>query len=233
MLLIGHRGSKGTHPENTVAALREAMHADADMVEFDLRITKDGVPVLVHDVRLQGSRRRELAFIRRYTLSELRKRTAGSEMPMTTFDEAMKECFGKIFINIEVKELSVVRPMLEILHSYASTKSQWDSMLISSFKPLILREVRKELPDVALGLVHYRNPLTFIAWHRSLSLSAVGWHRLHISVMAVTLAKKFGLFTYAYTVNRVEAVRKLEDLGIDGVVTDYPRLFHKKLDRKS
>ena len=49
MLIIGHRGSQGTKPENTVASLREAMHADADMIEFDIRLTRDRIPVLSHN----------------------------------------------------------------------------------------------------------------------------------------------------------------------------------------
>ena len=229
MLIIGHRGSRGTKPENTIAGLREAIKADADMIEFDVRLTRDGVPVLNHDFRLNGTRKRDLAFVRRYTLSELQKRTAGTEYPITTLDCALKECFGKIYLNIELKETSAVKATLEVIEKYARAKKDWDSLLISSFKPLALRSVRRRAPHAALGMLHHRNPLAFLGWHRILNLSAVGFHRLYISSLALEVCKRLGLFTYAYTVNREAAARKLGERGIDGIVTDYPKQMRKDL----
>lgn len=222
MLIIGHRGSRGTKPENTIASLREAILVDADMIEFDVRLTRDRVPVLSHDLKLLGTRHRELAFLRRYTVAELEERTAATDYPLVTLDTALKECFGKIYLNIEIKEMSAVAPTLEVIERYAQKKKDWDSLLISSFKPLALVAVRRRAPHAALGMLHYRNPLAFIGWYRILNLSAIGFHRLYVSTVAIEAAKKLGLFSYAYTVNRREAAQKLVDRGIDGIVTDYP-----------
>lgn len=230
MLIIGHRGSQGTKPENTIASLREAMHADADMIEFDVRLTRDRVPVLSHNLHLYGTRKRELAFLRRFTLAELQRRTAGSEYPITTLDMAMKECFGRIYLNIELKESSAVEPTLAVISRYATKKSDWDSLLLSSFKPLALRAIRKRVPHAALGMLHHRNPLAFVGWHKVLNLSAVGFHRLYVSLVALEVAKHLGLFTYAYTVNRKNAAQKLAQQGIDGIVTDYPARMSRDLE---
>lgn len=232
MLIIGHRGSQGTKQENTIASLREAIDADADMIEFDVRLTRDKIPVLSHNMHLYGTRKRELAFLRRYTLAELQQRTAGSEYPITTLDMAMRECFGRIYLNIELKESSAVEPTLEVISRYTKTTQDWDSLLLSSFKPLALRTIRKQVPHASLGMLHHRNPLTFVGWHKVLNLSAVGFHRLYISLVALEVAKHLGLFTYAYTVNRRSAAQKLAQLGIDGVVTDYPAQLSKELDTK-
>ena len=230
MLIIGHRGSQGTKPENTIASLREAMHADADMIEIDIRLTRDRIPVLSHNLHLYGTRKRELALLRRYTLAELQRRTAGSQFPITTLDMAMKECYGNIYLNIEIKEVSAVKPTLEVISRYAKNESDWDSLLLSSFKPLALRAIRKQVPHAALGMLHHRNPLGFVGWHRVLNLSAVGFHRLYISTVALEVAKRLGLFTYAYTVNRKNAAEKLAQQGIDGIVTDYPARLHKEFE---
>ncbi len=225
MLIIGHRGAKAVAPENTLASLEEAIRCDADMVEFDVRVTRDGVPVLAHDFRISGTRKRDLAFIRRYTLAELRQR----DPQITTLDAAMKACFGKIFLNIEIKELASVSPSLIVVEQYAVRKKDWDSILFSSFKPLALRAIRKRVPHAALGMLLDRNPLAFVAWHRLLRFDAIGFHRLHVNDIALQVAKSFGLFTYAYTVNRPDAARHLKEKGIDGVVTDNPALLKKKL----
>jgi glycerophosphoryl diester phosphodiesterase len=57
----------------------------------------------------------------------------------------------------------------------------------------------------------------------------VGFHRLHVNQVALEVAKRFGVFTYAYTVNRQTAARKLADQGIDGIVTDFPARMRKEL----
>lgn len=221
MLIIGHRGSAGTKAENTIASLREALNVGVDVIEFDVRITKDRKPVLAHEFHMIHSHRR-LDYIRRHTLKELRRRSAGSERPTVTLNQALKECFNKVIVNIEIKERAAVGPTLEVLSSFIKHSDDWDTVIFSSFNPLILRKIRKQAPLASLAMLHYRNPLTFMGWHRTLNLSAVGFHRLHISRFGISVAKELGLFTYAYTVNRPDAAQKLRDRGIEGIVTDYP-----------
>lgn len=225
MVIIGHRGAKAVAPENTLESFEEAIAADADMIEFDVRVTRDGVPVLAHDFRLPGSRKRDLAFIRRYTLSQLRDR----DPRITTLDEALKACLGRIFLNIEIKEVSSVRPTFIVLEQYLLEAEDWDGVLFSSFKPLALLAIRQRAPQASLGMLTYRNPLAFIPWQRILKLDAVGFHRLHASDVALQIAKSYGLFTYAYTVNRPQAAQLLSKKGIDGIVTDNPALLRQKL----
>jgi glycerophosphoryl diester phosphodiesterase len=203
------------------------------MIEFDVRLTRDKVPVLSHNLHLYGTRKRELAILRRYTLAQLQERTSTSEHPITTLDDAMKQCFGRIYLNIELKEVSAVIPTLAVISKYAKKKSDWDSLLLSSFKPLALRAIRKRVPHVALGMLHHRNPLAFVGWHKVLQLSAVGFNRLYVSPISLEIAKQLGLFTYAYTVNRKEAAQMLIDKGIDGIVTDYPARMQADFDNPS
>jgi len=230
MLIIGHRGARGEKPENTIAALRAGLESGADMLEFDVRMTKDRVPVLAHDFHMIRTHKR-VDYISRHTLAELQKRSAGTEYPIVTLDAALKEMFGKILLNIEVKRYRAVEPVLEVLGAYLKTKSDWELVLFSSFNPLILRKIRRKARRASLALLHHINPLDFMAWHIPLRLSAVGFHRLHISRFSLAVAKKLGLFTYAYTVNRPEAAKVLAERGIDGVVTDYPTKFVAERER--
>src|SRR5688572_28324101 len=111
MLVIGHRGAGGEKPENTIAALRSGIAAGAEMLEFDVRVTRDHVPILGHDFHMLRTNRK-IDFIARHTLAELTKRTAGSEHPTVTFESALKETFGKVLLNIEVKEYRSIVPIL-------------------------------------------------------------------------------------------------------------------------
>lgn len=228
MLVIGHRGSAGTKPENSIAGLREAIAVGADMIEVDVRITKDKRVVLSHDWHMLRHHRK-FDFIRRHTLSELKKRTAGSEYPVVTVEQLLKECYGKILLNIELKERGVIAPLLTALEPYLKKDDDWDNILFSAFNPLILRALRKRAPQASLSMLHYRNPLNFMAWHRILGLSAVGFHRLYTTSLSLEVAKRLELFTYAYTINRADAAEKLLNKGVDGIVTDYPGKFVEKL----
>lgn len=230
MLIIGHRGSAGTKAENSIASLREAIRVGVDMLEFDVRITKDKHAVLAHDFHMLRSQKK-LDYIRRHTLKELVRRTSGSEHPTVTLQTALKECFGKTILNIEVKERAAVDAILAELKPYMKRKSDWEMVVFSSFNPLILRKIRRTCPHATLALLHYRNPLNFMAWHRSLGLSAVGFHRLHLSRFGASVAKELDLFTYVYTVNRPNALRQLAEKGIDAVVTDYPEQMRRAAEK--
>ncbi|HET7630415.1 MAG TPA: glycerophosphodiester phosphodiesterase family protein, partial [Candidatus Saccharimonadales bacterium] len=85
MLIIGHRGSRGTLPENTIESLLEAIRVGVDILEFDVRATKDKHAILAHDLHMVKTHRK-LDYYRRHDLAELRKRTKASKYPATTLD---------------------------------------------------------------------------------------------------------------------------------------------------
>jgi len=229
MLIIGHRGARGEKPENSVAALRAGIESGADILEFDIRVTRDGVPILAHDFLMYRTNRR-IDFVGRHSLAELTKRTAGSDHPVMTLEAALKECLGKVLLNIEVKEYRAVTPIITLLKKYLKRKKDWDMVMFSSFNPLVLRKIRVKVRHASLALLHYRNPLYFVAWQIPLRLTAVGFHRLHLSEFGLKVAQKVGLVTYVYTVNRLGAAKILQEKGYDGVVTDYPSEFSKNLN---
>ncbi|HET7629760.1 MAG TPA: glycerophosphodiester phosphodiesterase, partial [Candidatus Saccharimonadales bacterium] len=137
--------------------------------------------------------------------------------------------YGRVVVNIEIKESAAVEPTLKTVKKYVKKAADWDNILFSSLSPLILRKLRKAAPKACLSLVHHRNPLNFLVWYRSLDLTAVGFHRLYLPSFGLSVAKELGLFTYVYTVNRPAAARKLLDRGLDGLMTDYPAVMLEAL----
>ena len=226
MLVMGHRGAAGLKPENTIAALRAGMKAGADIIEFDVRLTKDKVPVLNHDFHLVRTHR-SMSLISMLTLEELQKRTAGSDHPVVTLDAALKECAGKVFLNIEFKQSRSFKAALPILQKYITKKSDWKNYIFSSFSPAELSRIRQLIPEAQLGLLHHYNPFLFVRHMRKLELAAVGFHRLNINDFALNVAKRLGMFTYAYTVNRPEAAIRLAQRGVDAIITDRPDIMNK------
>ena len=231
MLVIGHRGAAGLAPENSIEALRAGMEAGADMLEFDIRLTKDLVPVLIHDWRLLRTHHNSAA-ISQLTLKELRSQT--EHQPISTLDEVLDEFFGVIMLNIECKSRGAGEVAAKLIaEQYVKKDDDWDNIIFSSFKGSELAVIRKISQHANLALLHNRNPFIFIAYHRQLRLTAVGFHRLYTNMFALEIARRAGLFTYVYTVNRPRAALLLAEEGIDGVVTDHPNRILAEVQKKS
>jgi len=230
MLVIGHRGAAGLAPENTLEALRAGLEAGADILEFDIRLTKDKVPVLIHDFHTLRTHH-DTSIISRLTLEELQKRT--EKQPIIPLSEVLDEFFGVILLNIELKGRSSGETVAKLIQkSYIKTQRDWDKILFSSFKGSELSAVRHVSPKANLALLHSENPFMFIAYHRKLRLSAVGFHRLYINPFALEIAKRASLFTYAYTVNRPQSALLLAQAGLDGIVTNFPNTILDKIEKQ-
>lgn len=218
MLVIGHRGAKGLAPENTLESLQAGLSAGADMLEFDVRLTSDKQAILCHDARLFGK------LISTTTFSDLR-----NHGNITTLESVLDEFFGKILLNLEYKPAKDVRVVYELLtKKYIRNDKDWENVIISSFRVKPLYGLRKLSSNVNLALLHSINPFSFVLHDRKLRFVAVGWHRLHMSRLAIEMAKKSNIFSYVYTVNRPEAAKILEERGIDGIVTDFPDKFDQQ-----
>lgn len=231
MLVIGHRGWSEKQPMSTLEALYAGLQADADMLAFDVHLTRDKIPVLVHGSSAQTGRFSP-ADTAKLTFSELYKKT--EERPVVPLSQVLDEFFGTILLNIELKGRGTGKIVTELIaDKYAKAAKDWDNAILSSFRGRELSDARKTSPGVNLALLHSRNPFSFIAYHRKLKLAAVGFHRLYLNTFALEIARRTGLFTYVYTVNRPETAVKLAQKGVDGVVTDRPDIILKEISKQS
>lgn len=221
MLIIGHRGAAALAPENTIDALKKGYDVGADMLEFDVQLTRDGVPVVIHDSTLIRTHR--TGRIVRFSKHASLQKAADRGHSIATLDEVMELFFGKVILNLEIKNRGTATQIVDHINThYIKNDSDWHAILFSSFKASELRKVRRFSEHTQLALLHNRNPFAFMAFHRKLRLTAVGFHRLYINSLATGVAKQLGIFVYAYTVNRPKAAYLLAKQGVEGIVTDDP-----------
>ena len=145
MLVIGHRGARGEQPENSITALRAGIASGADAIEFDIRVTRDGVPILSHDTLMYRTHHK-IDVIGRHTLSELTKTTAGSDHQVMTLEAALAECLGRTLLIIDMKEYRSVTPVITVVKKHLKRKKDWEGVVFSSFNPLILRKIKTKAP---------------------------------------------------------------------------------------
>ncbi|HEY5695393.1 MAG TPA: glycerophosphodiester phosphodiesterase [Candidatus Saccharimonadales bacterium] len=230
MLVIGHRGAAGLAPENSLEAMRAGTEAGADMLELDVRLTKDRIPVLTHDFHTLRTHH-DASIISHHTLKELQQKT--QKQPIVPLQDVLDEFFGHILLNIEIKGRGTGKVVADLIQStyVKKPKSDWDNVIFSSFRGSELSTIRRVSRHANLALLHSVNPFSFVVYHRMLHLSAVGFHRLYINPLAIEIAKRAGLFIYAYTVNRPLTALRLAEQGVDGVVTDRPDLILREVKK--
>lgn len=220
MLVFGHRGVKKTSPENTIAAIEDAISQGADGVEIDIQITQDGVPVLLHDptlTRTHGIKKT----VSKISFYELKQLTA--DQPVPSLGEVLELYWKKTYFNIEVKSKNTGKAVVSLIASdFIKDEEDWKYFFISSFKIRELREARRLSDKVQIALIHQRVPFTYFWYHRKLRFSAVGFFKQATHPIATIVARRIGVHTYVYTVNRTKGFQIAAREGFDGVITDYP-----------
>lgn len=220
MLVFGHRGVKKTSPENTIAAIEDAISQGADGVEFDIQLTKDEVPVLLHDQTLLRTHGLKVN-ISNITYHELKQLTA--DQPVPSLREVLDLFWKKTYLNIEVKSKNTGRAVVSLLATdYIKSEDDWRYCFISSFKIRELRQARQLNENVQLALIHQRVPFNYFWYHRKIKFAAVGFHKQWTHPIANIVARRIGVHTYVYTINRTNAIKIAARDGFDGIITDFP-----------
>lgn len=228
MLVIGRFFSQREANEPS-RSIKSATYDGVDILNCDVYLTQDNIAVLVDDALLDTLRTMD-ASTQSYTLRQI-KNIPNTNHPIT-LDAVLHAYFGNIMLALELKSRGSAKVVVELLSTYAKrSQSKWDNVLVSAHKPTELIAARRASSQVNLGFLQELNSFAFITYQPFLDLTAVGFHRLHINSLALQIAKKAGLFTYAYTVNRPDAARHLGELGIDGVVSERPSVIAAQLKR--
>ncbi|WP_028552507.1 glycerophosphodiester phosphodiesterase [Paenibacillus sp. UNC451MF] len=148
---IAHRGYPVKYPENTLVAYQAAYELDFTHLELEFHLSKDGIPVLMHDYTIDKMTNGK-GFIRDYTLEELKQfRVKGAEQ-IPTLEEALNLLKWKMDILIELKQAGDLYPGLEekVLEIVRRTDTLEHSRIIS-FDHFSLIRTRQLNPDIRLG----------------------------------------------------------------------------------
>lgn len=230
MLIIGHRGAKGEAPENTVQSIQRALDDGADMVEFDLRTTRDDVVVLSHGpflIKTHGIWRS----VARNDFTTLRRLTEAKGAPLATFDEILDVVPDHRQLCIEFKRMSAVEPALKLLDKKYPSKKVQSEIFIESFYIHNLRRIRELWPHARLGFLFYRSWQLLKRRHRELNFYALmpfaKWPIRHDAKRA----RRLGLKLYVYGVHGTKILRKSQRAKVDGIITNFPEKMISLLRR--
>lgn len=231
--VIAHRGISARAPENTMAAFSLAFrHPAIRMIELDVRLSRDGVPVVIHDRTLQRTTTGNGA-VRNYTVDELRSFDAGSwfhpsfageRIPLLL--DVLREARDTCWVNIELKrDLFQREPgrfvgrVVEDVHA-AGMESQ---VLLSSFSSDLLAAASVTQPDIPRGVIYnlYRDfgrPPSKLAGRVGATVFVCARRELRRSM--IRDARQHGLALYVYTLNSIQDAKKMAEVGVAGIISD-------------
>ena len=224
LMIWAHRGASGRAPENTLAAFRAAEADGADGIELDVHLSRDGVPVVIHDDTLERTSDGR-GPVGEINLAELRRLDAGSWFGaayagegVPTLAEVFTWAEDRIRINVEIKDAAAGRKVCELLQAYPQVR-----VLVSSFDHRLLAQLRRVAPLLPLGFL-----CDSLFWHRALSRAvAAGAESFHPRLdrtgrHLIQACQGKGLRVYPWTVDSPRQALRLWRLGIDGLFTNHP-----------
>ena len=224
-LIFAHRGANNIAPENTMKAFREAIKLKADYIELDVRESKDGYLVIIHDEdvsRITG----KAGIISEMTLKELRKLDFGKGEKIPLLEDVIKLTIGKIKLNCEIKTENIGKKVIDMIREAKIV----DRTILSSFNHEELLKIQKIDPEIKLASLEEADPQYTNNWEKLKSLiKTAAINRFYsINPFYTYTDKKFiefshnsNLKVFVWTVDSKKVIKEMINLGVDGIITNY------------
>jgi glycerophosphoryl diester phosphodiesterase len=239
VMRIAHRGAsgQGLAPENTLAALEMAIEIGVDLVEIDIHLTADGHPVVIHD-RSVDRTTNGTGFIDTMTLSQVRQLDAGSwfdrsyyNEKIPTLEEVLDLCRNRVPVLIEAKTVESAEAAAVLIRSLRAQSH----VVVQSFHGAGVRAVNRldrRIPTAFLmsgGEAVLRRKTGVVRRVLKLGANALAlkYKAASPELVAMFLARAMGF--WVWTVDEEEEMRAMIDMGVGGIITNYPDRLNKVL----
>jgi glycerophosphoryl diester phosphodiesterase len=226
-VFIAHRGASDRALENSLSAFSLAVADGADMIEFDLRLTSDGVPVVFHDERTGRTAKANLE-VAGTAAVRLRAAILKNGEPIPTLAEVLDLVRGRIPLNVESKVPGGVAAAAKAL---AEARYRGPILLSSGFREECLA-ARALLPGLPCGLVTRRPSMSDLAFCLRHGLSSIHPDHRFLTVLRVRKVLSAGIPLLPYTVDDPDVAFRLIDAGAAGVFSNRALVLREKWDAR-
>ena len=240
IVVTAHRGFSGKYPENTIPAFLAADKAGADIVEFDLRGSRERIPVVLHDPLLQRTsdgtgnvgdyslaQLKELDFSCCWKQGDNDPRLLGSstKVPIPTFEETLEAIPESLGLNIQVKETDT--PLLERICSVFDKYVLYERAYLTVSTFADAEAVRRTNPKIGLCVLERKLPLDMTMLRR---IQAFGCrflqpHRRDVTPQLCRRIREMGFWANLFYSNTDQDNRRFIGYGIQGILTDFPDIL--------
>jgi len=229
--IVAHRGASGYAPENTIAAFDMAVQLQADYIELDVRMCKDGELVVMHDETVERTTTGS-GYVQAYTLQEIKllaSRTADgyvdAKEKVPTLKEVLTRYHGSVGLVIEVKTSPFYPGLEDKLVEVLSRYRQPHRMMIQSFDVEAVRYIHARLPHIPAGVLigEKQHPLPDEALDDIASFADyINYNHEILDRRIVDRIHDRQRKVMAWTIRKEKDMGRVKRLGVDGIITDYP-----------
>lgn len=221
MIVFGHRGARGHAPENTLPSIELALAQGADWIEIDVQMA-DGEAWVIHDATLDRTTDHTGA-VAAASREQLLACDAGNGARIPTLAQVMDCVAGRARLNIELKGKGTAGFVAAAVGNRVQEGgASWDDFSVSSFHHGWLQAVRTLEPEIPIGALFLGVPVDLAASAEALGARAVHLGLDFLDPAMIDDAHERGMAVHVYTVNAEDDLRRMAELGVDGVFTDYP-----------
>ncbi len=245
--IIAHKGASGSAPENTLAAFQKALDLGVDMIELDVRHTKDSEVIVFHDQLLDRTTNGK-GDVHDFTLAEIKELSAGmwgewardstfANERVPTLKEALDLINGQCKVLIEVKHMDHALYhdfALKLVDVIREEKDGFEWCILQSYEDDYLIEAKEYEPRVQTKkLLVGEDSTPLLAFYvetrvhlgrggKEMPLAALNPHYETLSPRRIFRMHSRGYKVYTYPVNERDDMIKMLNMGVDGIITDFP-----------
>ena len=220
ILKIAHRGASGYAPENTLAAFQKAIELGADMIEFDVSLTKDKRLIVMHDLSVDRTTNGQ-GFIRDLTLKQIKKLKTENGEEVPTLEEVLDGFGQKIDLNIELKSKNIAELVVPLIQK----KGLISRVLISSFFHDEVKKVKEIDPNIKTAILLFGVPVkpeNLVDWVIKAKADGANLEYEFVTKDYIDALHKNNFFINIFTVNDPREITLMKEMGVDGIISNYP-----------
>lgn len=221
-LVIGHRGAMGHETENTLASVQKALDLDVDMIEIDVFKIASGEIVVFHDETVDRLTNGG-GTIENYTLDELKKLIVEENHKIPLLQEVLDLIANTVRLNIELKGADTADSVNTIINDCID-REEWilDNFIISSFRWDELKRTRNLNTEIPIAVLTSEKPLEALPIAKELDAEAINPNFRELDLEVAQQIRKAGFKIYPWTVNNPGDIARMKQIGVDGIITNYP-----------
>ena len=219
-LVIAHRGDSSRALENSLEAFRIALSLPVDMIEFDIRKSRDNDLYVMHDKETGRTADKNINIERSLSADIAGVRLKNGE-PIPSLNDVLALVAGKVGLNIEIK--SEGAGALTAAHLIGS--GYRGRLMISSFKELEIMEAKRVMPSVPVAVIFDAFAPSDVNAYRSKGYQVISLNRKTVSPELITLCHEKKIDVYVWTVDNQAEATELINWGVDGIYSNEPFLI--------
>jgi glycerophosphoryl diester phosphodiesterase len=226
MIVVGHRGCALLEPENTLRGFRHALELGCDYVETDVRLTRDGHLVLMHDETVDRTTNGS-GSVAELTFGEIRALDAGQGEQVPTLAELLPLLRGRAHLLCELKGENTAAEAVRIVREAGMERE----VVFTCFDLARIRQVKAIDPSLRTGAIFGSPPPDFAQQARAAGAEGVGVNYRHQSAAVIAAAHAAGLLIRAWNPDTEADIQAMIDLRPDGISSNRPDLVLRLLGR--